>query len=1046
MTNTIEITVKVRDQASAETAGIAEKIRSQVKAAQGGGGEIKVPVEPDTAGFDEEVRAKTRRAKPDAIKVPVKADAGDFETEFRKAMEEGEQSSAKASAEIRRSFTAIESGSRSLRAAMADLEPAARETGAGLEGAGRDADNAGKRAESSGAGFSAGAVRMTAMVGAAFALAPALAALPAAAGAAAAGVGAMALGLGGVIKALHDYGAASAGGGQSGAQLAATAFSNAVAIRNAEQAITDAKKQAARGAQDSAEQIENAQRGVVDAERQAAGAAQSSADQIASAQRGVADAAYNLAQAEQRLQDAEKSELDAQKALTQAREDAANQLKDLNNSSADSHLAVERATLNVSIAQENLAKTLGSSLSTDNQKKDAQLALAEAQQGLIDAQQRGVEASQKADAANKAGVDGMQGVVQAQDAVTKGAAGVKDAQHGVESATQAQADAQKTLTRAVQSAADQQVSSAESVAKAEQSLADAQKSAARQQQDSAEAVAKAEQNLSDTYKQQQLAAAAAASAGGGAADKFAQDMAALTPAGQAFVKQLLSMKDGAKQLSDTAQTAMLPGLTRMLKDAGPLLPIFNGAVRDMGGVIGGTAEQFGKLMQSPAFQGALTQVLKDGAGLAKDFGDGLVAATGGIMQAASHAGPIVSGLGDGIKTLLSSGLPDFFSGLTSNANGIGSLFQGILTLVSNLAGPLGTVSGAVATALAPAVQVLASPDVQRSLQSVAVSIGQILIVLSPVITMFAKGLAGALQAVAPLLASTAKFMQDNHRWVVPLAEALGVLAVAFWGLNAAMMANPAVRIALLIIGLVGALIYAWEHFSAFRDFIKQWWPELLAPFTFGVSLIIGHWNTIVDFTKKLPGRLAAAGAAMWNWIGDRVGEASGFVSKKLDGFVTTVESLPGKLARAGAGMWDWVKREFLGAINGIAGLWNQLRFSTPSFHIPIPFTDGINIDSISVGVPPIGPFKAVGGPISGGLSAVIGDGGWEPLRLPDGTTVVPHANAQSMLAEGAGSARGGAVQLEWVGPAGDELFTMIKRWIRVNYGAGPNSVQTALGQ
>jgi len=1088
--NVIEITVKVKDQASAETAAIAEKIRSEMKAARGGVEGVKVPVEPDMDGFEEEVTTRAHRAKPDAVKVPVKVDDDDFEAEFRKAMDEGEQVSAKASTEMRRSFTAIESGSRSLRAAMADLEPAALEAGEKLEEAGESADRAGRNAEASGGGFSSGAIQMTVMAAAAFTLIPALAAVPAVAGAAAAGVAAMALGLGGVIKALHDYGAAAGGGGESAAQMAATAFSNAVAIKNAEQAIADAKKQAAREAEDSTERIKNAQQGVVDAEQQAANAAQSSADQIASAQRSVADAAYNLEQAEQRLQDAEKSELDAQKALTQAREDAANQLKDLNNSAADSHLAVERATLNVSKAQENLAKVLGSSLSTDDQKKDAALALKEAQQGLIDAQQRSVEASQKADAANKTGVDGMQQVVQAQDAVTKANRGVQDAQHGVAQATQAQTDAQLALVHATQSAAQQQVSSAQAVAKAEQSLADAQRSADRQRQDSMEAVAKAEQNLSDTYKQQQLAAAAAASAGGGAVDKFAQDMAALTPAGRAFVNQLLSMRDGAKQLSDTAQTSMLPGLTQMLRDSGPMLPIFNGAIHDMGGIIGGTAEQFGKLMQSPAFQGQLTQVLKDGAGFAKDLGDGLVGMTSGVMQAASQAGPIVAGIGDGIKTLMTSGIPDFFNGLATNADGIGKAFQGIGQFISNLAGPLGIVSGALLSALAPAIKVLASPDVQQPLTSIATSIGQILIVLSPVITMFAQGLAGALRVVAPMLQSVAKFMQDNHRWVVPLAEGIGIATAAFWGLNAALDANPLVLIAGLIAGLVGAVIYAWEHFAGFRDFVKSLWAEVKRLFMDGVHAVevalswfgslpgkfarwlgdaasaVGHGvSEAVSWFAGLPGRVGSAiagyfshlGAEFGGWIGGVVDS----VARKGGEVLQWFRDLPGKIVAAlgnvGKILWNAGAQLIEGFIDGIGSMFGAVKdklgdlvdkltdWKGPPAKDAVLLTRNgqLVIQGFIAGIDDqIPAVKAKLGGLTASLPTLAAGGtaAVDSLRLPG-----PSRSLPSQPVGGGGVMR---LELDWAPGSnhGDELLTWLRRSIRVMAGSGPNSVQQALGQ
>ena len=1020
MANTIEITVKVRDQATAELAAIAAKAREATAGHGGTSGAataIEVPVEADASKLEQDVERKVKRTKkPAPIDVPVEASTGDFEQQFRAAMDEGIKASGDADRAMRQSFTSMESGSRSLRAAMADLEPAAEESGRGIEDAGNKADDAGKKASSAGGGFSLAALKMTGLITAALTLAPALAALPAVGAAITVGMGTMSLGLGGVISALKDYGAQSASSGQSGAQLAQTAFSNAVAIRNAEQAIADAKKQSAR-------------------------AAQSSADQIYSAQERVAQATYGVQQAQQALTDAQQSATQAQQALTQAYADATNQLVDLNNAAADSSIAVEQAELRLTEARQNLAQVTGSSLSTDDQKRQAQIDLMAATQGLKDAQQKQIESQQAADAANKSGVDGMQSVVSAQNAVQKANEGVANAQHGVASATQAQTDAQTALARAVQASAQQQA-------------------------DSAEAIAKAEQNLSDTYEQQKLAAAAAASSGSAAADKFAQDMAKLTPAGQAFVNQLLSMRGGLDQLKATAQTTMLPGLTTMLQQSSPLLPIFNKAVGDMGTIIGNTAKSFGTLMQSPAFQGQLTKVLGEGAGLANSFASGLSGMVSGIMQAASNAGPIVSGIGNGIKLLMTSGIPDFLNGLATNATQIGQGFQGVLTIVSNLAGPLGTVASAVGAALAPGIQVLASPQVQQALQSIGTSIAQILIVLAPVVTMLAQGLAGALRIAEPLLQSLAKFMQDNATWVVPLTKGIAAATLAFIAFNAVLAVNPVILLGEAIAGLVLGLIYAWEHFKGFRDFMliiwkvikvqfdffldfaKKWWPELLIPFTGGISEIIGRWGLVKTFfTIDIPRFFGALLQFVKQWWPELLAPFTGGVSEIIAHWGSIEDffaKAPGRLASLGAHLFDWIPAAFKWAINTVIGWWDSLSFPLPQIHIP--GTD-VNVGGGSIGVPFIHPF-ATGGVLPGGITAAIGDRGWEPLRLPDGTTVIPHANAQSMAASGAlATSGGGVLQVEWVGGnAGDEFLTWLRKNIRIRHGSDPNSVQKALGQ
>jgi hypothetical protein len=959
-----------------------DRIKDKLK--EGADGGVEVPIEPDDTGFEEKVRRKTRSTKPDPVKVPVEPETDNFESEFRAAMDEADKAGGEAARSLQGSFSSMESGSRSLRAAMSELEPAAEGSGNALDDAGRKADNAGRGASSGGVNFGILANRSALLTAAALALGPALAAIPALSAAAGAGAATMALGFSGVIGALKDYGAQTQAAGQSAAQQAQTEFSNTIAIRNAQQAVADAR-------------------------RQAAVSAQNSADQVASAQEHLANA--------------EQAEQVAQENLTQAWRDASNVLADLNNASADATNSVADAQLALQQAQQNATATVSSSLSTDLAKKQALQALVDAQQHLIDSQQKAKEAQQSADDANAKGVAGSTTVVQAQRAQAQAAQGVSDAQHA---------------------------------------LVVAQRNAADAQQQSAEQIQKAVQNLSDTYRQQQLAAAAAAESGSSAANKFAKDMAGLTPAAQAFVNQLISMKSGAKELSATAQTAMMPGLTQMLRDASPMLPVFNGAIRDMGTVIGNVAVQFGQLMQSPAFRGSLTQVFKEGAQFAQQFGSGLAGMFGGITAAAANAGPIVAGLGAGLHGLMVNGLPQLFQALTTNAQGIGHAFQGILTLVSNLGGPLGTIASALVGALGPALTQLGSPAMAQALQAIADTIAAILQVAGPLVTLLAQGLVGALSILAPLLQATAKFLQDNHHWLTPL---LGLMAAWYAAskaqaailaiLNGEMTMNPIGLLIAAIAGLVIGLIYCWEHFKGFRDFVHQMMGDLHNWFFDAWHFIDGVWHAVAEGTDR-------AWQLIKSYMINPLVDAYHFVMQKFDDLKSFVKGLPGDLAKIGSGMWDWVSRgignvtatvsqgfhtlinDLIEGINWAIGYVNGAtqKISDAWTWIPGASSSGIP------GIPTIPLWKAAGG-IAGGLSAIIGERGVELMHLPDGTQIMPHANTASAIATGAAGGGGGVgrLQIEWIGGSGgDEVMTWLRKNIRIRAGAGPNSVQRALGQ
>lgn len=786
-----------------DESSLAEEVRAEAAAVDA---EAHVKVKADDTGFAEEVKAAAAAADTETH-VKVKVDEGglsDFEQEFRRAMAEGDQAMASADADMRRSFTSMESGSRTLRAAMADLEPQAQEAGRALEDAGSKASSAGNRASSSGGGFKAGAAGLAAMYTAGASLIPVLAAIPAVAAAAAAGVAVLGGAFGGVTKALHDYGAMDAsvgGGGGGGGQTAATAYSDAVAVRNAQQAITDARTQAARSAQQDAEQVANAAQGVQDAERSAASATRQSADQIVAAKQQVANAAYAGVQAEQAYTNAVYNEQQADQALVNARLAAANQLVDSQNSARDAHLATEQAALNSDNAQRALTAGQGNSLLTTDQQAQLSLAAQQATQALADAKQHEKEATEAATAATTAGVDKAPTVLSAQHAAEQAAQAVANAQHGIQTAAQGATDAEANLAKAQQAAADQQVTSNEQVAKAEQGLTDAERQQAQDRADSAEQIAKAQQNLTDTIKEQQLQSAAGSAAGSAAANKYAQDLKNLSPAAVAFVQQVLSMKGELHDLALEAQTATLPGFTQMLKDSDHLLPVVQDGIKNIGGAFSNTAAAAGKLFANPDFDAAALHFEQIVSGGFAQVMSGLPPLMDAVVTSGAQAGPVVDALAGGIHNIEASGLPQFLTGLSTGMGGASQATSALFLAVDELLGPIGQLAGAAANAVGPAVADLLPtftalvvsveqdllplmPQLSTDLVDVAQVLDQLMAIATPVAAMIANDLAAGLRIIDPLLRDTSTFLQDNQRWLVPVAEGiLGVVvAVKAWNL------------------------------------------------------------------------------------------------------------------------------------------------------------------------------------------------------------------------------------------------------------------------
>jgi hypothetical protein len=801
-------------------AGFREEIAAAAKGA-GAGEEVKIAVGVDGDHLREEVRAEVEGAGAgEGIRIPVDVDAGAavaglaaVAAASRVADSEGNGLTQDAGGRWRNALGQFATDAEKAAAGIDEVGASAGGAGRGLRGAGDAAASAGGSANNAGNGFLGLSGKVWALVGAAGELGPALAALPALLAGAGGAVGTLGLAFSSVLTTMKDHVAASNAVGTSSAQLAATAQSNAVAIRNAEQSISDAKRQSAIATQNSAESIASAQQGVADAYRQAGIASASSAAQIESAQQSASNAVRqaaisqqssldSIASAEQRLQGAQQSQEQAQRSLNIATADATNQLIDLNNAAADAHLSAEQAAINLTTAEQNLAAVQGSSLSNPKQKAQAQLDLAKAQQAVADANQKSVEATQKADTANKTGADGLPSVVSAQQAYTRSVQSTADAQHALVVAERTAADqkvssdltvanSQKALASAQTAAANQQVASDESIAKSQAGLASAQRSADQQKVASTEAVANAVQSLADTQKQQALAAAASAAAAGAATSKFGADMAKASPAVQEMVNQLLSMKPAFDQLKLTAETATLPGFTQMLRDLEPMLPIFNTEVGNMGHVLGDLAVQFGTLFQDPAFRGAFAGVLQQGVTLTQQLGSGFVEMFHGLTMAAGPAVPIVDAIGRGFHDLLASGIPAFFQGLTVNASGAAGGISGLLKMVGDLLGPVGTLAGAFSGALGPAfadlepdVKLLADdilnallpvmPQLSEALHAAVDVFDQLVPILEPLIPMIADDLSSGLRDITPLLEGTAKFLRENADWLTPVA--VGILA------------------------------------------------------------------------------------------------------------------------------------------------------------------------------------------------------------------------------------------------------------------------------
>ncbi|MDQ0377966.1 hypothetical protein [Amycolatopsis thermophila] len=453
-------------------------------------------------------------------------------------------------------------------------------------------------------------------------------------------------------KALKAYSDDQKAAETASASAAATAVSNAIAIRNAEESIEDARRAAGRAADDVAE-----------AERRAGEVAVDAAERVADAQRNESRAA----------EDARR----ATEAVNDARREAARIMDDLAERVSDYALSEEDAAISVEEARKRLDEVNSNSLSTDLEKRRAANDLAQAEERLRDTQREHARDAQDLAEAQAAGVEGSKQVVSAKEAE--------------QAANDRLADAQRAVADAQQQAERDQVAASKAISDARE-----------REQDADRNVARAVQGLADVQAQQ----AAAAQASSAKTSKFAQEMAKLSPAGRDFVNTLLSMKDMATRLGAEVQTATLPGFTNLLEASKQLEPVATHGIQVIGDAMSDTADKAADLAKSPGFQADLWSSFDQGADLVRASGDAVVDVTRDWVHFTAQARPATNGMIELIGDL-ADGTGDFFDNAVPGMDAYGDILSSVGQIGRDSLGTLGTLLAKLATEGAPFVQQLA---------------------------------------------------------------------------------------------------------------------------------------------------------------------------------------------------------------------------------------------------------------------------------------------------------------------------------------------------
>jgi hypothetical protein len=568
--------------------------------------------------------------------------------------------------------------------------------------------------------------------------------------------------------------------------------------------------QAASQGASQALQAAGAQQALASAERNGALQIAQAGEQVTQAKRAVGDAIQQAAlktqQAERAVQDAERALAQAQKDatkaqldLTAARKQAALDLEDLNNQLVDSQLSQRDAVIQVQQATTALHATQNNPSATALQREQAQLTYDQAVQHL---KEQGIQVQRLKDqttAANKAGVEGSTTVKSAQDQLAQ-------SQQQVVDRTRALKDAQAEQARTA-------VANARSIADAQQKVADSERAAAQAQAQAADSIASAQRQI----------ASSALSAGGVdqaavAQAKYQQALDKLTPAARGTFNAFVSLKDAFKAWSTALQPQVMPLFTRAILGLKAALPSLTPFVLAAASAI--------KTLQdraSAGFKSPWWQTFK--------------------QDLATSAGPALVGLGIGFGRAF-KGMVGVIDAFLPHLTQFGARFE---TLTAHFANWGAGLKGSPAFEQFLAYSSRTAPVLAGSLRDILSAFLKISEALSPL----SGPILQILGALARGLASIAQTLPWLIQGLYLVYVATRLWTIAMWLLNAALDADPLVLIILAILALVAAVIYAYNHWTGFRQVIQAAWKGIQKAASQAAAVLHPIFSGIATAAKKV---------------------------------------------------------------------------------------------------------------------------------------------------------------------------------------------------
>ncbi|MEU2143624.1 hypothetical protein ABZ741_04835 [Streptomyces globisporus] len=187
-------------------------------------------------------------------------------------------------------------------------------------------------------------------------------------------------------------------------------------------------------------------------------------------------------------------------------------------------------------------------------------------------------------------------------------------------------------------------------------------------------------------------------------EEYAKALKKLSPEARTFTKELVKTKDQFGDFGKKIQAAMLPGFTKALKEAKPVVDIVGRGMTGLGKGFGDAAAGAGRLFKSGGFQKDLKTNLDLGKSFVGEMTGGLGALGRSFLEFGAKSGPTLRSFSTGLSGLLGKGgggLAGMFKGLEPGIAGSARLLDGLFGAVNRILPALGRLGGMAAKTFGP---------------------------------------------------------------------------------------------------------------------------------------------------------------------------------------------------------------------------------------------------------------------------------------------------------------------------------------------------------